>query len=114
MPPFSKERSGIVQWLCHANTKHRLEELQMKAIVSFLVICAIGGLAGSAFGWQEIQRLRAENLALKAQARESAAKASESLEALEASHESKVKKLEAEAKEVFKLRGEVSLSLIHI
>ena len=80
----------------------------MKAIVSFLVVCAIGGLAGSAFGWKEIQRLRAENQALKAQAEATSAKAGESLAALEAAHESQVKKLESEAKEVFKLRGEVS------
>jgi hypothetical protein len=79
----------------------------MKAFITVLVICSLGGLIGSVFGWQEVRRLSAENAALRAQFEESQKKAKEEATVMTSKHQGEIEKLEADAKEVFKLRGEV-------
>ena len=80
----------------------------MKAFVTILAVIAIGGVLGSVMGWKAIRSLRAENEALRAQAAAASEQASQAGAAAAARHENEIKKLKADAKEVFKLRGEVS------
>ena len=79
----------------------------MKATITLLVICSLGGVVGSILGWQEVRRLKTENAALRAQYEASQVKLEKEAEVVKARHQGEIKKLEADAKEVFKLRGEV-------
>jgi hypothetical protein len=79
----------------------------MKALITVLVICSLGGVIGSVFGWQEVRRLSAENAALRAQFEATQKKSKEDVSVLTSKHQGEIEKLESDAKEVFKLRGEV-------
>ncbi len=80
----------------------------MKALGTISTILAIVGLVGSVMGWKAVQSLRAENAALRAQAAAVQEKAKLEAAAIEEQHDTELKKLKEDAKEVFKLRGEVS------
>ena len=79
----------------------------MKGLLTVLVICSVGGLVGSLLGWQEVRRLRAENESLRVEVAAGREKTAAAVSSLEAEHQKAIKKLEADASEVHKLRGEV-------
>ena len=79
----------------------------MKRLLTVLVICSVGGLFGSLLGWQEVRRLREENKSLRVEVEAGREKTAVAVSSLEAEHQKAIKKLEADASEVHKLRGEV-------
>ena len=81
---------------------------KMKAIVSFLALCAVGVVAATIWGWREVGKLRANNEALRQKLAAVETDSQERAEALRAQHREEMQNLQREAQEVHKLRGEVN------
>ena len=83
----------------------------MKAIVSFLALCVVGVFAATIWGWREMRevgKLRADNEALRQKLAAAETTYREQAEALQTQHQKEMKKLQRDAQEVHKLRGEVN------
>ena len=81
---------------------------KMKAIVSFLALCAVGAFAAAIWGWREVGKLRVDNEMLRQKLVSAETTHREQAEALQTRHQKEVKNLQREAQEVHKLRGEVN------